>query len=55
MTPTRRRARVVWMRDTFQIDVSRACRLAGFSRAAWYKPRTARDQTPLQMRIRSAD
>ena len=52
MTPTRRRARVVWMRDTFQIDVSRACRLVGFSRAAWYKPRRAQDQSALRMRIR---
>jgi putative transposase len=40
------------MRDTFQIAVCRACRLAGFSRAAWYKPSRAKDQTPLRMRIR---
>jgi putative transposase len=40
------------MRDTFQIAVRRACRLAGFSRAAWYKPSRAKDQTPLRMRIR---
>lgn len=30
----------------------RACRLAGFSRAAWYKRSTARDQTALRARIR---
>jgi putative transposase len=40
------------MRETFQIDVRRACRLAGFSRAAWYKKSTARDQSALRMRIR---
>ena len=50
--PTRRRSRVVWMREAFQITVTRACRLAGFSRAAWYKPSRARDQTALRLRIR---
>jgi putative transposase len=40
------------MRESFQITVRRACRLAGFSRAAWYKPSTAKDQTALRMRIR---
>ncbi len=40
------------MRETFQISVRRACWLAGFSRAAWYKPSTARDQSALRMRIR---
>ncbi len=30
----------------------RACALADFSRAGWYKPSTARDQTPLRTRIR---
>jgi len=34
------------------VSVVRACRLAQFSRAAWYKKSTARDQTPLRMRIR---
>ena len=52
MTPTRRRARAVWMQETFQIAVARACRLAGFSRAGWYKKSTARDQSALRMRIR---
>lgn len=30
----------------------RACRLAQFSRAAWYRKSTARDQTALRLRIR---
>ena len=30
----------------------RACRLAQFSRAAWYRQSTAKDQTALRMRIR---
>jgi transposase InsO family protein len=34
------------------VSVVRACRLAQFSRAAWYKKSTARDQTPLRLRIR---
>jgi len=40
------------MRETFQIGVTQACRLAGFSRAAWYKPSRARDQSALRLRIR---
>ena len=36
------------IRETFQIAVCRACRLAGFSRVAWYKQSTARDQMPLR-------
>ena len=40
------------MRESFQITVRRACRLAGFSRAAWYKPSRAKDQSALRMRIR---
>jgi putative transposase len=30
----------------------RACALAQFSRAAWYRPSTARNQTALRLRIR---
>jgi putative transposase len=52
VTPTRRRARAVWMLETFQIAVCRACRLAGYSRAAWYKPRRTKDQSALRLRIR---
>lgn len=40
------------MRETFQIAVARACRLAGFSRAGWYKASTAREQSALRLRIR---
>jgi len=40
------------MRETLQIAVCRACRLAGFSRTAWYKRSTARDQSALRLRIR---
>jgi putative transposase len=40
------------MQQAFQIAVARACRLAGFSRGAWYKRSTARDQSALRMRIR---
>ena len=37
---------------TFQISCVRACRLAQFSRAAWYRPSRARDQSALRSRIR---
>lgn len=30
----------------------RACRMAGFSRAAWYRKRQARDQSAMRLRIR---
>lgn len=40
------------MREAFQISVTQACRLAGFSRAAWYKPSRAPDQSVLRLRIR---
>ncbi len=40
------------MRETFQIAVRRACRLAGLSRSGWYRASTARDQSVLRMRIR---
>ena len=37
---------------TFQVSCVRACRLAQFSRAAWYRPSRARDQSALRVRIR---
>lgn len=40
------------MREAFHIPVARACRFAGFSRAAWYRPSTARAQSALRLRIR---
>jgi hypothetical protein len=40
------------MRAQFQIAVIRSCRLAGLSRAAWYKRSVAKDQSALRLRIR---
>jgi putative transposase len=37
---------------TFQVSCARACRLAQFSRAAWYRRSRARDQSALRPRIR---
>lgn len=37
---------------TFQVSCVRACRLAQFSRAAWYRRGQARDQSALRLRIR---
>jgi putative transposase len=37
---------------TFQVSCVRACRLAHFSRAAWYRRSRARDQSALRLRIR---
>ena len=42
---------MTWYRDTFAVGVRRACALAQFSRAAWYRPSTAKDQTALRLRI----
>ena len=52
MKPAKRRARVRWIHETFQISIKRACRLAGFSRAGWYKRSVAKDQSALRMRLR---
>jgi hypothetical protein len=52
VTPTRHRARAVWIRETFQIDVRRARRLAGFGRASWHRSSRAKDQWALWRRIR---
>lgn len=40
------------MRERFHIAVVRSCRLAGFSRASWYKGSVAKDQFALRLRIR---
>lgn len=40
------------MREAFHIPVARACRLAAFSRATWYRLSTAKDQSALRLRIR---
>jgi len=50
--PARRRALAGWFQVTFQVSCVRACRLAQFSRAAWYRRSRARDQSALQSRIR---
>ena len=52
MRPTRRRDLARWFQETFGASVARACQLAQFSRAAWYRPSRARDQAPLRLRIR---
>jgi putative transposase len=41
-----------WFQATYGVKVQRACRLARFSRTAWYRRSTARDQGPLRLRIR---
>lgn len=41
-----------WFQATYGVKVQRACRLAQFSRTAWYRRSTARDQGPLRLRIR---
>jgi putative transposase len=40
------------LRTTFQISVVRACALAEFSRATWYRRSRAPDQTALRLRLR---
>src|SRR4029453_8984187 len=40
------------MRERFHIAVVRACRLAGLSKAGWYKDSVAKDQSALRLRIR---
>jgi putative transposase len=41
-----------WIKERFQVSTIRACRLAKFSRAAYYRKSQAKDQTSLRMRIR---
>jgi len=48
----RRRELAGWLQATFQVSCARACRLAQFSRAAWYRQSRARDQSALRLRIR---
>ena len=52
MRPARRRELAGWFQGTFQVSCARACRLAQFSRAAWYRRSRARDQSALRLRIR---
>jgi putative transposase len=41
-----------WFQATYGVGVRRACHLAQFSRAAWYRRSTRADQAPLRLRIR---
>ena len=47
-----RRELAGWFQTTFAFSCVRACALAQFSRAAWYRASSAKDQTALRMRIR---
>ncbi len=40
------------MKERFQVSTVRACRLAGFSRAGYYRKSRAKDQSALRLRIR---
>lgn len=48
----RRRELAGWFQVTFRVSCARACRLAQFTRAAWYRRSRARDQSALRGRIR---
>jgi putative transposase len=52
LRPAQRRELVTWYRDTFAVGVRRACELAQFSRAAWYRPLLRPHRAPLRQRIR---
>jgi hypothetical protein len=41
-----------WIRERFQVATTRACELARFSRAAFYRKSQAKDQSALRLRIR---
>ena len=46
------RAGGLWIKERFQLATVRACRLARFSRAGFYRRSTAKDQSALRLRIR---
>jgi putative transposase len=52
LKPATRRVLAGWIVRQFDISILRACRLAQFSRAAYYRGSTKRDFTGLQLRIR---
>lgn len=52
LRPARRRELAAWFHETFQVSCLRACRLAQFGRASWYRRSCAKDQTALRLRIR---
>ena len=52
LRPTRRRELAQWFHGTFRVSCARACRLAQFGRASWYRKSRAKGQTALRLRIR---
>jgi hypothetical protein len=52
LRPIRRRELTQWFLDTNGVSCKRACDLAQVSRAAWYRPSRARDQSALRLRIK---
>ena len=52
LRPARRRELAHWFHETFQVSCLRACRLAQFGRASWYRQSRAKDQSALRLRIR---
>jgi putative transposase len=52
LRPTQRREVAAWVQDTFGVPCVRACQLAQFSRAAWYRRRQRDPQIALRLRIR---
>ena len=52
LKPASRRELAHWFRDTFSVSCARACRLAQFGRASWYRRSRAKDQSALRLRIR---
>jgi hypothetical protein len=52
LRPARRQELAHWFRATFSVCCARACRLAQFGRASWYRRSRAKDQTALRLRIR---
>ncbi len=52
LRPACRRELAHWFHETFQVSCLRACRLAQFGRASWYRRSRAKDQSALRLRIR---
>jgi len=52
LRPARRRELAQWFQTTFSVSCARACRLAQFTRSAWYRRSQAKDQSALRLRIR---
>ena len=52
LKPARRRVLAGWIKGRFQASTVRACALARFSRAAFYRRSLAKDQSVLRLRIR---